>query len=114
MILTTGLTPDILLDPRSADSRSPGVTKEAQATNLSKGGHCSYVYVGKGLTDEVPFAGYVAVAYDRAIAPQSDGINILYADGHVQWQPGKSVATILAAATKPPIFPPTTQPATMP
>jgi len=23
--------------------------------------------------------------------PTSDGINILYADGHVQWQPGKSV-----------------------
>ena len=43
-------TPEVFLCPSSDDTRAPGADWKAWAANMSKGGHLSYVYVGKGLS----------------------------------------------------------------
>ncbi len=60
------------------------------------GGHCSYVYVGRGLTDE---------DRDRRdggryepLANHGDGGNVLYGDGHADW--ADAARDAVAAATR--------------
>jgi prepilin-type processing-associated H-X9-DG protein len=80
LIPTENLSPKVFVCGQSSDTQAP------QAAKLLSGGHCSYVYVGAGMTD-APGAGDVVVAFELPghHASRSGGGNILYADGHVMW-----------------------------
>jgi len=87
-VLTYQVTPEEFVCPSSQDTPAPGTTPQALAANLSKGGHLSYVYVGKGMTSRIltsPNAGRTVVAYEPMTNHRNDGTNVLFADGHVEW-----------------------------
>src|SRR5215207_8812899 len=48
------MQPAFFICPHSGDTAAPGADAKAQAKNLEKGGHLSYVYVGQGLTVHSP------------------------------------------------------------
>ena len=83
-ILSGDITPELLICPDSSDTPSPGSTPMQQAANLSAGGHCSYIYTGAGLTTAQVSNGDVLL-YEPPQAHEQQGMNILLADGQVQF-----------------------------
>ena len=102
LILTQDITSEVFVCYRTNDSRAEGPTTQAVAANLTAGGHLSYVYVGKGLTMNSP--ANAVVAYEP-LSNHGDGMNVLFADGHVQWwTPAQGAALLgeLQAGHNPP------------
>ena len=107
-ILTTqDLTAEMFVCPSSSDTAAPGANLQAQAANLSKGGHLSYVYVGKGMSMNMnpSTMGDVVLAYEPMTNHNNDGSNFLFADGHVEFFGKGQAAQIITdvqAGTNPP------------
>jgi prepilin-type processing-associated H-X9-DG protein len=96
--------------PSTADTPAPGQTPQAQASNLTAGGHLSYVYVGAGLGTNLATANApTTVLMYEPLANHGDGVNVLYADGSVQFLPRGAAQTMIAG-----LRPPTTQSASAP
>ena len=107
LLVDQDLSPDVFVCHSTTDSYAPGATAQAQAANLSKGGHLSYVYAGKGLTQPGSFAASrnIVLAYEPLTNHTSQGVNMLFADGHVAFVPAaqaKQIITDLQAGKNPP------------
>ena len=76
------LTPNVFFCPASDDTLTLGTPQEI-AASLRTPGHCSYVYFGKGLTNQI--------GKDRVLAVEplenhdGKGMNVLYGDAHADW-----------------------------
>ncbi len=84
--------------PASGDVPSPGPTTRAVTADLDAGpvgGHCSYVYVGRGLTDRTVTPTTV-VCYEPPTNHDGYGGNVLFGDGHADWQTNAGLARLLA------------------
>lgn len=86
--------PDIFVCPNSSDEPPASDDRREWASWLSSPGHCSYVYLGRGLVDPVPAAAERPLVYEARANHR--GVNILFADGHVMWMPAEYAETILA------------------
>ncbi len=85
LMSTQGLEPNVLTCP-SADS----------SLEKSIGGvQCLYIYVGRGLTDAT--ASNAVIAYEPLAAHGGAGMNVLWADAHVSFEPKASAQQITAA-----------------
>ena len=106
------LTSDVFVCPSSSDTPAPGADSKTRANNLTRGGHLSYVYVGKGLSAVTgPGAtGKAVVAYEPLSNHSNGGINVLFADGHVEFFNAPQAQRIIAdlqAGKNPTSVPPT-------
>jgi len=102
LITKQDMSAESFVCPTSTDTPATGANAQAQAANLTAGGHLSYVYVGKGMTWPAPSSAVVAY---EPLSHHTDGVNILYADGHVTWVPAAQARKIIAdvqAGTNPP------------
>ena len=106
--MTSGvLATETFVCPASSDTPAPSATAEARAADLSKGGHLSYIYVGKGM-NTARGAGAAAnsvVAYEPLTNHNNDGTNVLFSDGLVRFVPAaqaRQMVTDLQAGTNPP------------
>jgi prepilin-type processing-associated H-X9-DG protein len=69
--------------PSTGHTPAAGQIPQTQAGNLAAGGHLSYVYVGDGYsTGSLMNAATMVVLYEPP-GDHGDGVNVLYADGHV-------------------------------
>ena len=100
------LLADAFVCPSTNDTPAAGPTTRAVAADLTAGGHLSYVYVGKGLTNAAggnTLAGTV-LAYEP-LSNHGDRMNVVYADAHVEWHDpatgGKIVAELRAGHNPP-------------
>ena len=97
---------NVFVCPSSHDSPAPGSTPGAQAGNLYAGGHLSYVYVAAGMnTNFANTNPATTVVLYEPLTNHQDGVNVLYADGSVQFLPKGAaqamIATLPPAATQP-------------
>lgn len=91
--------------PRTHYETPPGASPEAIAADLFDKGLSTYIYIGAGLPLDAP--ADTVVAYEKSIKHHKDGINVLFADGHVEFLPkGPQLDFILNATTRPVILPP--------
>jgi len=88
------ITPEVFVCPSSNDTPARGPTKQALAANLTAGGHLSYIYVGKGLTSAAP--ADAVLAYEPLANHRGEGMEVLYADGHVEFQSSLTARNIIA------------------
>ncbi|MDB5355449.1 MAG: hypothetical protein JWN24_1902 [Phycisphaerales bacterium] len=87
---STSMSLDVLVCPSSTDS--PPTT----ASGISTPGHLSYVYAGSGLTNRA--GPNEVLAYEPLSNHKNDGINVLYADGHVEFQTRANAQRIIQQA----------------
>ncbi|MGB7158458.1 MAG: DUF4190 domain-containing protein [Tepidisphaeraceae bacterium] len=83
LLLTQDITADIYVCPSTNDTKATGADAQAIINDMASGGHQSYVYVGKGLTNNLP--AETVVAYEPMTNHDGDGTNILFGDGHVEF-----------------------------
>jgi prepilin-type processing-associated H-X9-DG protein len=65
------------------EDAEPGATTQETVANIHAGGHLSYIYLAKGMTN----TGYanVVLVYEPLSNHQNKGMNVLFGDGHVEW-----------------------------
>ena len=105
LITKQDMSTESFVCPRSTDTPATGANAQAQAANLTSGGHLSYVYVGKGMNWQAPSSAVLAY---EPLSHHADGVNVLFADGHVSWVPAAQARKIIAdvqAGTNPPTGP---------
>ena len=102
LLLTQDLTSEVFVCYATDDERADGPTIQAVAEKLSAGGHLSYVYTGKGMTLNSP--ADAVLAYEP-LSNHGGGMNVLFADGRVNWidpVQGRKLLAELAAGHNPP------------
>lgn len=92
LITKTDLTVDVFVCPSSGEQRASGTTPAEKAVNLLTHGHCSYIYLGRGLG--TPVGEDRVVAMEPPENHDGNGMNMLFGDGHVEWY-GKQEAEAL-------------------
>ena len=80
--------------PSANDEPATGATPDDILAKFAKPGHCSYVYVGGGLRVGSPRDA--VVAHDRLVNHEREGINVLFADGRVEWMSRDLSSSFLA------------------
>jgi len=113
--LSTNLTPAVFICPASSDKPSSGATAGAIATDLKRAGHLSYVYVGGGLNQAN--GPDVVALYEPLGNHGRRGMNVAFADGHIEWLTAAEAQPILkqaASGVHRIRWSPTTAPATAP
>ena len=128
LLTTEDILPATMTCPTTADTPASGPTTQAVLEDFRKPGHVSYVYVGKGLTLKSPADAVVlyeplsnhtnngmTVWSERLADRSGDGMNVLFADGHVEWlgnEDGRSILAQADAGVRPIRFPAVGNPAT--
>jgi prepilin-type processing-associated H-X9-DG protein len=101
--LNEQIGPEVFVCPSGNDERSAATQPSEVAADIDAGPakhHCSYVYLGRGLTDKTVTATTV-IAYDVLGDHDEDGGNVLYGDGHAEWQAKAWYAMNFPATTRP-------------
>ena len=96
ILLNEDVTSGIFASPSCNDVPATGPTSQAVASQLSAGGHLSYVYLGRGLTAKSVRPDMV-LAYELIQNP-GGGSNVLFGDGHVEAVDAATIAKIVARA----------------
>ena len=98
------LTPAVFICPSGNDEAADGKdTAEVIANVTTKPHHLSYVYIGQGMTTATAKANTV-VLYEHDQDHAGEGINILFGDGHAEWETmprARLLIPQLAAETRP-------------
>jgi len=99
VLLDTGLEPEVLCCPATADEPAEGKTREEMVENARKKGHCSYIYFCKGRVE----VGDDDVMVSESLSNHRDGINAVFGDGHCEWIRRQDAEELLAklATTRP-------------
>jgi prepilin-type processing-associated H-X9-DG protein len=90
------VTPSVFVCPLSGDTPAigSGGGVKAQAANLEKGGHLSYIYLGQNLDETSP--DDAVLVYEKLGNHGNQGMNVLFKDGHVEWYDATQTALLMA------------------
>lgn len=110
LLLTEDITSEAFVCPSTTDTPARGPTTQAVVAGMSKPGHLSYIYVGKGF--DVKTVRPDAVILYEPISNDGGGMNVLFGDGHIEFISAGNAATILRRlkAGVSPVRWPSTQP----
>jgi hypothetical protein len=84
------------ISPRRTETTAVGPSTQAIADQLADGGHCSYVYLGRGLTKD-NLAPNTIIMYEL-LTDSDPGTAVLYADGHTEYVDAATAAKIVSRA----------------
>jgi prepilin-type processing-associated H-X9-DG protein len=93
LITDADINPEVFICPLSAGEKATGATAAEMAANLMKDGHCSYIYLGKGLS--LPLSADIVLVIDRPENHDGTGINILFGDLHAEMWDNKGMNQLL-------------------
>ena len=112
-VIEEEVQPAELVCPSSKDTPAPvDATTQATIANVDAGGHLSYIYLGKGRSNNLP-AGFILV-YEPLAHHSNAGMNVLFGDMHVEFLTTREATWMLSeinSGHNPPRPDPSTQPA---
>jgi len=88
------LLPAVFVCPSDDKTPSTGTSQQSIAADIAGGKHSSYIYVGRGLTTSEP--SDTVLLYEPLGDHNNEGMNVLYADGHVAFVRKNLAQPILA------------------
>ncbi len=91
------MTPSEFVAPAD-DKNTPATGDDIDAilANFNAGGHCSFIYAGKGLVaKDVP--ADAVICYEPLSLHEGQGIYLLFGDGHVEFMSPNYARAIIAA-----------------
>jgi prepilin-type processing-associated H-X9-DG protein len=94
ILMNEDVISDLFINPASNDAPATGPTTQAIANQLAAAGHCSYVYMGRGLNAKTVTPDTI-VAREIPLNP-GDGANVLFADGHTAYVDNAHIIKIIA------------------
>ena len=103
LLIEEQITSAILNCPSTNDEPAEGRDSAEVASNLDQSNHLSYVYVGGGATTATVKPTQL-IAYEPPENHQQNGMNMLFDDGHVEWNSladAQSRISSAATATQP-------------
>ena len=105
LLSSSGMTSAVVICPSSSDAPAAG-TQAQQISAFSLPGHCSYIYLGKGLTSDSP--SETVLAYEPLSNHGNSGMNVLFNDYHVQWMAAAEANKLIGSIVlgKPTVWPP--------
>jgi prepilin-type processing-associated H-X9-DG protein len=83
LMLSQDIPAEFFICPSTNDDKATGVTPEQRAASLSTKGHNSYIYLGAGKSANTP--ANAVLIYEPLTNHQQNGMNVLFADFHVQF-----------------------------
>jgi prepilin-type processing-associated H-X9-DG protein len=105
ILLNEDVTGAVFVCPSSNDVPATGATTRELSDNFNQPNHCSYIFFGKGLS--TPIAANRVIAAENLENHGGAGMNILFGDGHVEFENKDEAAKLLATVS------PATQPTTL-
>ncbi len=96
ILLNEDITSPVFVSPSRSETPASGPTTQAAADQLADSAHVSYVYLGRGFTTMTVRPDDI-IAYELPAQPNG-GANILFGDGHVEFDDGTVLAKILGRA----------------
>ena len=85
--MTQDLPPDVFINPRGETELPADLGNDPDARRRWANEHGDYVYLGRGKRESS--SPETILAYEKPDGLE-DGINVLYGDGHVEFQPFSS------------------------
>jgi hypothetical protein len=85
--------------PSSPDEKAPGATTREVGANVRRAQHCSYVYVGGGMT--WPASAAAIIAFEDLENHEGEGMHILFGDGVVKWYSAEEAEYLLRSIRTP-------------
>lgn len=98
ILATEDITPEVFVCPESNDTRAIGPTTQATLDEFDHAGQCSYIYLGKGLTNQCD--PMTPVLYEP-MSNHHGGLNVLLADGHAEFFGGTTAQSFLKSIANP-------------
>jgi prepilin-type processing-associated H-X9-DG protein len=102
LLATEEITSDVFLCPAGGKERAPH-TQPAMPAEQFHRHHCDYVYLGRGVTNAA--GAETPVAYEPLANHDGHGMNVAFADAHVDWLDREAALKFLEelkAGKKPP------------
>jgi prepilin-type processing-associated H-X9-DG protein len=96
ILLNEDITSSVFVSPSRSETPANGPTTQAVADQLADSTHVSYVYLGRGFTTKTVKPDDI-IAYELPAQPNG-GANILFGDGHVEFDDGTVLAKIMGRA----------------
>jgi prepilin-type processing-associated H-X9-DG protein len=93
LLIDEDITTEVFVSPQSNDTKAVGDTIAARIAALESGGHQSYIYV-PNLNPAVD--PKTVLLYEPLSLHNGFGMNVLYGDGHVEFDDAKQAAGIIA------------------
>jgi prepilin-type processing-associated H-X9-DG protein len=99
LLVDGDITSECFVCPSSNDIPATGATPQAVSAGLGEAGHCSYVFYGQGLS--TPLDPDRAIVAENLQDHGGVGMNILFGDGHVEFDTKNYAAKLLATVATP-------------
>jgi hypothetical protein len=102
LVVSTDLGPEVFVCPSSDEERAlAGATAQQTLANMYREpGHCSYIYLGKGMGTFSPSQSVVAFEplghHPPELSHRVDGSNVLFGDGAVIYVDTKDMQKLIA------------------
>ena len=93
-LLSEGFSSSFLVCPSSNEEPAIGATTQAVLADFATPYHCSYIYLGKGLSQPLPSDRVMAL--ESLKNHQEKGMNVLFGDMHIEWLDKAQADTLLA------------------
>jgi len=82
LVESGALKAEALICPAGSDTKAVGLNAAETAARIRNGGHCSYIYVGMGLTKTAPQE--CVLLYEPMNVHRDEGIRVLFVDGRIE------------------------------
>jgi hypothetical protein len=94
VLLNEDIPAEAFVCPSSNDTKAPGSNAAESADHLETRGHCSHIYLGRGLTTGT-VVPTTLLAYEPASNHEGTGGNARFGDGHVEFVGATQLAAII-------------------